>query len=79
MAEFDRARVPIHMPKGMFGLISGFPFILPKENYNHESPTSGENTDCDSQCTSNTNLYAGSQSHRNVSSCAKLLSSPLVT
>ena len=31
MAEFDRARVPIHMPKGMFGLISGFPFILPKK------------------------------------------------
>ena len=30
MAEFDTARVPIHMPKGMFGLISGFPFILPK-------------------------------------------------
>ena len=32
MAELiDRARVPIHMPKGMFGLISGFPFILPKK------------------------------------------------
>ena len=32
MAELiDRARVPIHMPKGMFGLISGFPFIMPKK------------------------------------------------
>ena len=31
MAEFDRARVPIHMPEEMLGLISGFPFILPKK------------------------------------------------
>ena len=30
MAEFDRARVAIHMPKGVFGLINSFLSILAK-------------------------------------------------